>query len=91
MYLSGRAGDCVAIDFFKSNEIYYASALANLHCRTSWISDDTVHFARYRLFFEGSLTTKAAGGWWALYGAGHSATNMLEKWTLIAELSFPVQ
>ena len=64
--------------------------LANRHERThkQYCSK---RYARYRIFFDGSVSSRAAGGGWALYGADDVVEDIPEECTLVAEESFGMQ
>ena len=66
----------------------HADSLANRHTHTQWFDGQQPRFDRYRLFFDGGVTKRAAGGGWALHGTSFDANDVPEAWQLIATLSF---
>ena len=66
----------------------HADKLANKHSYSFWINQDLFKFPFYRLFFDGSVGKRGAGGGWALYGCTDINQDTLSDWHLVAELSF---
>jgi hypothetical protein len=65
-----------------------ADKMANLHKDERHVTAGLRHFSCYRLFFDGSVTPKGAGGGWVLYGATEVRQDAPEEWTRVASVSF---
>ena len=66
-----------------------ADELGNKHDHYSYLKEGAGRYMYYRIFFEGSVAQRGAGGARVLYGFENLANDDIIGWTVLAEPSLP--